>query len=163
MSEMDVFQDYFRCPLRFGEAVASMTLPAEVLDKPLPAANRVLALALDRTLSACLDKLRRDDIVSRTKSAITEHLPSGNPTSAGVAADLHLTPRTLQRKLVAEGTTYRTLVDAVRQELAESYLADGDFSLTEISYLLGFSSPAAFTRAFKRWTGLPPQQFRGAN
>jgi AraC-like DNA-binding protein len=163
MSEMDVFQDYFRCPLRFGEAVASMTLPAEVLDKPLPAANRVLALALDRTLSACLDKLRRDDIVSRTKSAITEHLPSGNPTSAGVAADLHLTSRTLQRKLVAEGTTYRTLVDAVRQELAESYLADGDFSLTEISYLLGFSSPAAFTRAFKRWTGLPPQQFRGAN
>jgi AraC-like DNA-binding protein len=162
-SGLDAFRDYFRCPLRFGEAVASMTFPAELLDSQLPAANRQLAQALDRTLSEYVKKLQHDDIVSRTKSAITEHLPSGNLTSAAAAADLHMSPRSLQRKLVAEGTTYRTLVDAVRQELAESYLAGGDFTLTEISYLLGFSSPAAFSRAFKRWTGLSPQAFRGAN
>ena len=68
----------------------------------------------------------------------------------------------LQRKLAAEGATYRKLYDAVRQELAESYVTDGNFSLTEISYLLGFSSQASFSRAFKRWTGVTPQEFRDA-
>jgi len=161
-SGMDEFLEYFRCPLRFDEPVASMTFPSEILDKRLPAANRELALSLDRTLSNYVAKLQRDDIVSRTKSVISDNLPSGNFTSEMVAAELHMSQRSLQRKLVAECTAYRKLVDAVRQELAESYLAEGYFTLTEISYLLGFSSQAAFSRAFKRWTGVTPQEFREA-
>ena len=160
-SAMDAFLEYFRCPLRFGEPVASMAFPAEVLDKRLPGSNRELALSLDRTLIDYVDRLQRDDIVSRAKSTISAYLPSGNIASEVVASALHMSPRSLQRKLAAEGTAYRKLVDSVRQELAESYLADGNFILTEISYLLGFSSQAAFTRAFKRWTGLTPQEFRG--
>ena len=160
-STMDAFLEYFRCPLRFGEAVASMTFPVEVLDKRLPAANRELALAQDRTLSDYAAMLQRDDIVSRTKLAISDNLPSGNFTSEAVAAELHMSPRSLQRKLSAENTTFRKLVEAVRQELAESYLADGNTPLMEISYLLGFSAQSAFSRAFKRWTGSTPQEFRG--
>jgi AraC-like DNA-binding protein len=162
-SAMDKFLAYFRCPLRFGEPVASMTFPAEILDKRLPAANRELALALDRTLGDYVARQQRDDIVSRTKSVISDNLPSGNYTSEAVATELHMSPRSLQRKLAAEGVAYRKLVDAVRRELAESYLAAGNFTLTEISYLLGFSSQAAFSRAFKRWVGLSPQEFRGAS
>ena len=161
-SGMDEFIEYYRCPLRFGEPIASMTFPSEVLDKRLPAANRELSQVLDRTLSNYVAKLQRDDIVSRTKSVISDNLPSGNLTSEVVAAELHMSQRSLQRKLVAEGNAYRKLVDAVRQELAESYLAEGNFTLTEISYLLGFSSQAAFSRAFKRWTGVTPQEFRDA-
>jgi len=161
-SGMDEFLEYYRCPLRFGEPIASMTFPLEALDKPLPASNRELALSLDRTLIDYVEKLQRDDIVSRTKSAISEYLPSGNVASEVVAGTLNISPRSLQRKLAAEGTTYRKLIDAVRQELAESYVTDGNFSLTEISYLLGFSSQAAFSRAFKRWTGVTPQEFRDA-
>jgi AraC-like DNA-binding protein len=161
-SAMDAFHAYFRCPLRFGEPVASMTFPAEVLDRQLPAANREVACALDRTLSDYLTKLQRDDIISRTKSAISEYLPSGNVTGQMVAAALHMSPRNLQRKLAAEGTTYRKLVEAVRLELAESYLRDRSFTVAEISYLVGFSSQAAFSRAFKRWAGLTPQAYRGA-
>ena len=85
----------------------------------------------------------------------------GNFTSEVVAARLNLSTRNLQRKLAAEGTTYRKIVDAVRKELAESYLTDASFALSEIGYLVGFSSQAAFSRAFKRWTGLTPQEFRG--
>jgi AraC-like DNA-binding protein len=161
-SAMDAFLTYFRCPLRFGEPVASMSFPAEVLDRQLPSANREVALALDRVLSDYLTKLQRDDIISRTKSAISEYLPSNNVTIEMVAAALHISSRTLQRKLSADGTTFRKLAEAVRQELTESYLRDGSFTLAEISFLLGFSSPAAFSRAFKRWTGLTPQAFRGA-
>jgi AraC-like DNA-binding protein len=85
--------------------------------------TRAVAQVLDRTLSGYVKKLQYDDIVSRTKAAITGHLPSGNLTSGVVAAEQHTSPRSLQRNLVAEGTSYRILVDAVRQELAESYLA----------------------------------------
>ena len=161
-SGMGAFLEHFRCPLRFGETVASMSFPAEILDRRLPAANRELALSLDRTLSEYASKLQRDDIVSRTKSVISDSLPSGNYTSEVVAAELNMSPRSLQRKLAAEGTAYRKLVDSVRQELAESFLGEGSFTLEEISYLLGFSSQAAFSRAFKRWTGLTPREFRDA-
>ena len=161
-SARDEFLSYFRCPLRFGEPVASMTFPTEVLDRRLPAGNRELALSLDRTLGDYASKLQRDDIVSRTKSVISDNLSSGNYTSEVVAAELNISPRSLQRKLAAEGTAYRKLVDSVRQELAESFLGEGSFTLEEISYLLGFSSQAAFSRAFKRWTGLTPREFRDA-
>ena len=161
-SRMDEFLEYYRCPLRFGEPIASMTFPSEVLDRPLSGSNRELTLALDRTLIDYVEKLQRDDIVSRAKSAISEYLPSGNLSSELVATELHMSSRSLQRKLSVEDTTYRKLVDAVRQELAESYLADDSFTLGEISYLLGFSSQASFSRAFKRWTGVTPQEFRDA-
>lgn len=161
-SAIDEFLAYFRCPLRFGESVARMTFPAEVLDRPLPAANRELALANDRTLIDYFARLHREDIISRTKSAISDYLPSGNLTIELVAGKLNMSPRNFQRKLAAENASYRKLVDAVRHELAASYLTDGSFTLAEISYLLGFSSQAAFSRAFKRWTGVTPQESRGA-
>ena len=157
------FRDYFRCPLRFGEPVASMTFPAEVLDTRLPASNRELALALDSSLSDYMAKLQRNNIVSRTKSVIAQNLPSGNLSCGTVAAGLYMSPRSLQRKLLARETSYRKLIDEVRRKLAESYLADDNFRLQEISYLLGFSSQAAFSRAFKRWTGLSPHEFRGSD
>lgn len=161
-SGLEEFLAYFRCPLRFDEPVARMIFPVDVLDRPLPAANRELALTLDHSLSSHLAKLQHDDIVSRTKTAISNNLPSGNATIQAVAATLHMSPRNLQRKLSAEDTTYRKLVDTVRQELAESYLTQEDFTIAEIGYLTGFSSQAAFTRAFKRWTGLTPMDYRVA-
>lgn len=159
-SGMDQFSRYFRCPLRFGQPVARMTFATEVLDRPLPASNRELALTLDRTLSEYLAKLQHDDIVSRTKSVISDYLPSGSLTDQMVADALQMSSRTLQRKLTAEKTSFRKLVQAVRQELAESYLGDDSFTLKEISYLLGFSEQSSFSRAFKRSTGLTPQQYR---
>jgi AraC-like DNA-binding protein len=161
-SGLEVFLAYFRCPLRFDEPVARMIFPLEILDRPLPAANRVLALTLDHSLSSYLAKLQHDDIVSRTKTAISKKLPTGNATIETVAATLHMSPRNLQRKLSTVDTTYRKLADTVRQELAESYLTQDSFTIAEIGYLTGFSSQTAFTRAFKRWTGLTPQDFRVA-
>ena len=161
-TDMGEFFGHFRCPMRFGEPVASMTFPVGVLDNPLPASNRELALAHDRVLTEFVGKLNRDDIVSRVKSAIIENLPSGSLTDKGVADALHMSARTLQRKLAAEDTSFRNLVEVMRRELAESYLADGNLSIIEISYLLGFSEKSSFYRAFKRWTSLTPQEFRSA-
>ena len=155
------FYGFFRCVMRFDAAVSSMAFPAEILDRPLPASNRDLALIHDRVLSNAVGKLQRDDIVSRTKSAIIECLPSENINIDTVADVLHMSTRSLQRKLAAENTTFRGLVEVVRHELAKSYLADGAYTLMEITFLLGFSSQAAFCRAFKRWSGRTPQELRG--
>jgi AraC-like DNA-binding protein len=159
-SNLDEFVEFFRCRLQFGEPVARMVFPSEVLDRPLTGANRELALANDRILGDYLVRLQRDDIVSRTKSAISEHLSSGKISSAVVASALRISPRSLQRKLAAANTTYSEVLYLVRQELAGSYLDDRSLTLAEISYLLGFSSQAAFSRAFRRWTGHTPQESR---
>lgn len=157
------FFGQFRCPMRFGEPVATMTFPVGVLDNPLPASNRELACAHDRILTDIIGKLKRDDIVSRVKSAIFENLPEGHLTDKTVAEVLHMSPRTLQRKLAAEDTSFRNLVEEIRRELAEAYLADDKFSIIEISYLLGFSDKSSFYRAFKRWTSSTPQEFRSTD
>jgi AraC-like DNA-binding protein len=158
--EIGKFYGLFRCAMQFGAPVSSMTFPAEVIDRPLPASNRELAHMHDGVLSDVIGKLQRDDIVSRTKSAIIDNLPSDDFTAEKVANSLHMSSRNLQRKLAAENTTFRALVEVIRQELARSYLTDSDSTLQDIAFLLGFSSQAAFTRAFKRWTGHTPQEYR---
>lgn len=153
----------FRCPVNFAVPVAALALSREVADQPLPAANRELALGNDRVLADYIAKLRRDDIVSRVKDAVIGQLPSGTPTQEETARALHMSARTLQRRLTEEGTSFRELLEAVRRELAEQYLSQGSRSLDEISYLLGFAESSSFSRAFVRWTGRAPSKSRGAH
>ena len=73
-----------------------------------------------------------------------------------------VSPRSLQRRLSEAGTSFARTVDAVREERAKTFLRSGDVSLAEASWLLGFSEQSAFTRAFKRWTGVSPTEWRRA-
>ena len=77
-----------------------------------------------------------------------------------VARALHMSVRTLQRRLVASGVTFREVADAVRMQLAEEYLSDRAVSTAEVAFLLGFSDQTAFNRAFRRWTGQSPGRWR---
>ena len=159
---IDKFTEYYRCPVRFDEKRARLTFSTEVLDKPLPASNHELALTLDHTLSDYVSRLQQENIVSRKKYIISEFLPSGTVTADMVADVLHMSPRSLQRMLADVDATFRILVEQVRKELAKSYLSDKTDNLIEITYMLGFSSQSSFTRAFKRWTGVTPHEFRDA-
>ena len=94
------------------------------------------------------------------KNEIVDELPSGLPSDELIAKAVSMSTRSLRRRLSAEGTTYSQLLDAVRRELAERYIADTSRSLGEISYLLGFSELSSFSRAFKRWTGKIPGEYR---
>lgn len=87
-------------------------------------------------------------------------MPEGDAALATVAAALHVSVRTLQRRLHACGQTWQQVLDRSREELARQYLADHGLSLTDIALLLGFSEQSAFTRAFKRWRGQTPAQVR---
>jgi AraC-like DNA-binding protein len=156
------FYGLFRCPVHFDAPQPEFVLDRAVAEAPLPAASRELAIANDAVLSDYLRTLEHGDIVSRVKTAIIGHLPSGAPSAGTVAGDLYMSARTLHRRLSDAHTSFSETLEAVRRELAAQYIVDPTRSLSEISFLLGFSEQSAFSRAFRRWTGRPPSAFRDA-
>ena len=94
--------------------------------------------------------------------AITEHLRSGTPSADAVARDLLIGARTLNRRLCEAHTSFSETLEAVRRQLAEHYIIDPALTLSEISFLLGFSEQSAFSRAYRRWTGQSPSAVRDA-
>ncbi|MET0051732.1 MAG: helix-turn-helix transcriptional regulator [Candidatus Thiodiazotropha sp.] len=91
---------------------------------------------------------------------IIEDLPNGLPRQTQIAQQLNLSLRNLQRKLQHEGTNFKQLVDETRKALAIEYLTASGKPLIEIGYLLGFTESSNFSRAFRRWTGESPQNYR---
>jgi AraC-like DNA-binding protein len=95
----------------------------------------------------------------RVESAIMPILHTGEANMAAIAAHVALSRQTLARRLKSEGTTFERLLDELRHRLALAYLGDSKVSVHQCAYLTGFSDPAAFSRAFKRWTGSSPRTF----
>ncbi len=152
--------EFFGCAVRFEAQENSFTLSAADVDCIFPTANRPLAGVFDKLLTEQLARLTRDDVVSRCKAAFLEQLSSGEPAAEDIAQRLHMSSRTLQRKLAEAGTTYQKLVDEARRDLALRYIDDAANSVTDITFLLGFSGHSTFSRAFKRWTGATPTGYR---
>ncbi len=96
----------------------------------------------------------------RVRSAIETLLPDGEPTAESIAEALHLSPRSLERHLADEGCCYDLLLNQCRQNLALLHMSEPQTSLSEVAWLLGFGDTDSLSRAFKRWTGLTPEQYR---
>ena len=151
---------FFRSPVQFGAATNSFTLPTEVIDQPLDGTNPQLAQLTDQLMISTLAKLNRNNIEQRVKAAIIEQLPSGNISQEMVADALHMSVRNLQRKLKNIDTSFRELLDEIRQNLAKQYVTTSDVSLSEVTFLLGFSESSTFSRAYKRWHSVTPSEVR---
>jgi AraC-like DNA-binding protein len=89
-----------------------------------------------------------------------DQLSSGRVTEDSVAASLNMSPRTLYNNLRKHGTAFRELILELRKDLAQRYLSEPGYSLTEISFMLGFSDSSSFSRAFKSWFGMSPSRYR---
>jgi len=100
------------------------------------------------------------NILNRAKAAIIDNLGSGDVNETSVAESLHMTPRNMHRKLQKEDSSFKILLTEIRRELAQQYIQDRSKTLTEISFLLGFSEVSSFSRAYKGWTGQPPSEAR---
>lgn len=152
---------FFGAPVRFGTGENALLVPAALLDTPCARADPALLALLDRYAA---DRLARAPGISsfadRARGALVEDLRGGNPSASRLASRLRMSVRTLSRTLAAEHLSYRTLLDRVRHELSCQYLADDRVSIAEAAFLLGFSELSAFYRAFKRWTGQTPAEFR---
>ena len=155
--------EYFHSPVLFEASAYSLTLPMEAVDKILPGSNPQLAELNDQVMIEYLAKLDQDEIAHKVKAMIIDQLPSGGVTNETVARALNMSSRSLQRQLQSAGTTFNTLLNEIRQDLAQKYLREKDYSMTEIAFLLGFSESSAFSRAFKRWMGVSPYKYRKAS
>jgi AraC-like DNA-binding protein len=156
------FSSFFCSPVVFGTESNGLVMSLADLTKLLPTANLELARASEQVVSDYLSQFKRADIVDRAKAQLVEQLPSGNPTQETLASSLDLSVRTLQRKLHDRDTSFTKVLENTRRELASEYMHKRSMSNKEIAYLLGFSEPSNFSRAFKRWTGLSPSEFRAS-
>ncbi|WP_339544831.1 AraC family transcriptional regulator [Pseudomonas sp. RA_35y_Pfl2_P32] len=150
----------FRAPVHFAAEEDRLEFSLEDFDSHLDDANPELAEHNETVLKRTLAQLKPLTWERKVRDAIEEQLPEGEPSAERIAQALHLSLRSLQRHLADEGCRFDTLLNESRENLALLHLRDPQCSLSEISYLLGFADTSSFSRAFKRWTGMTPGQFR---
>lgn len=158
----DEFAAYFRSEIGFSAARNSILLSKAVMEAPLPSANVQVARQCERVIDEYLHQLDRDNVSAGVRIKLIERLPSGSVSKEEIASALNTSVRSLQRHLHEEGTSFKQALDDTRRELALQYIKDPRVSINEITYLLGYSEPANFSRAFKRWTGNSPTAQRAA-
>jgi AraC-like DNA-binding protein len=153
----------FQAPVHFGCARTELVFDARLLEVPLPKADPALAALLRRNAQALLGPAatgkKFTDEVRRVLGKVSA---PGDLQLSVVARKLGTSARTLQRRLGEEGSAFHELVHETRSALAKKYLRKGELAICEIAYLLGFSQPSAFHRAFQRWTGMTPRSFRNS-
>lgn len=156
-------EEWFGCPVRFDAGLDAIRLSAEALGRPNilgdEGISRYLASHLDAELSAIVDEA---PLVARARDAIAQALSEGAPRMADIAGSLGLSTRSFHRRLSEHGVNFQALTEDTRRDLAEGLLGNERYSLAEIAFLTGFSEQSAFTRAFKRWVGTTPANYRRA-
>ena len=160
----DEYERILRLPVRFDAGEDGVLLPISMMDSLNPSADAALRLLLERYAADQLARIPTSARFSqRVRARILSMLPLGGLTSDTVAAQFSISNRTLRRRLQKEATSYQEILDDVRAELARHYLTKEKREIDEVAFLLGFSDPSAFTKAFRRWTGQTPADFARAN
>lgn len=144
----------------FDSDTTRITWSSADIMEPLVTGDPRLARINDEHTLAYLDSFLARSTTRDVVDKIVEKLPDGAPGQQQIAAALHVSNRTLQRKLREEDTSFKELLKDTRMQLARKYLLSPGRSVVETAYLLGFSEPSTFSRAFKRWTGVAPAQYR---
>lgn len=160
-ADVSEYERIFRCRPAFAQDMNSMVFAAADLEAPIIGHNQ----PLNDMLKAMYEEQMRKSVSGAAFTEKVKQVMLGNmqvtfPPLEVIAEVLMMTPRTLQRKLQQEGTTFRELTDAVKQELAEALLGNPDLTVTDIAYKLGYFEPTSFQRAFRQWTGTTPMEFR---
>jgi len=152
--------EFFGTDVKFGQPVNSLSISAGDADKTLTGSDPELIALHEDLIQRHLMKLDRNNILNRTRLQVMEQLPSGPVTQDGIARALNMSKRTLHRKLHENNETFRSLLAQVRTDLAERYIGNDNYSVTEIAFLLGYTDTSAFSRAFRTWFGRSPTQAR---
>ncbi len=157
---VDEYRTRFRCPIRFSVGRNALLLPQDLLETPMQSRCAPLAKAFALRADEQLGRLaERDSLAERVRRLTADHLSSGQVTMQWISRCLGLSPPTLRRHLQTEDATFKEIVDEVRRQMAEQEIR-GKRSVSEIAFGLGFSSVSALDRAFKRWFGMLPTEYR---
>jgi len=155
-----IYESYFDCPVYFDHDYNGIQIEQALLDVPLITVDNTINQALCSQADNILAKIVALSPIESVQQFIMNQLPLGVPEIDDAAKQLGLSVRTLQRKLSDEKLNFTAMIDNVRKESAQSYLSNTNTKIIYISQMLGFSEQSAFQRAFKRWTGQTPKQFR---
>lgn len=151
-------------PIEFDQPVDELVLEARQLALPLRESEPALAAVLDRHLEEQARALPTGaTLLERVRAVLARDLRGGEPTLPDTARHLAMSSRSLQRYLQQQGTTLQEILRTLREDLARRYLSEQQESIAEIAFLLGFSDVSTFHRAFKRWTGHTPHEYRAQN
>jgi AraC-like DNA-binding protein len=152
---------FFGCPVDYGSARTRLWFPRKSWDLPLRRYEPALVGVLQQHADHLLEQRPADDsALADVRQHVRAHLHEGPRKLDAVARQLAVSTRTLQRRLREAGTTFQRLTEEERQRAAMRYLDNPDLAVGEVAYMLGYSEPSAFVRAFKRWTGQSPRRFR---
>jgi AraC-like DNA-binding protein len=156
-----VHEDFYGCPVRFGADRDRLVLKFSDMEMPFVGHNpEMLSIMTPALTAALVDVETRGSVAEHIKVVLRRNLASGRPDIANAARELGLSERTLQRRIGDAGTTFRALLDEVRQELAISLLADASIAIDEIAFLLGYEDASSFYRSFKNWKKTSPHKWR---
>ncbi len=154
-----IFSRHFNCPVQFSMPNTEMVIASALMKKHLPLANRFIAINAQNTLLESLPITGLTLLPIRLRKLLLSSY-GAFPSMETAAQTLGMSGRTLRRRLVEDGSSYQQVLNNVRTQLAKELLGDSKDSITDIALLLGFSDSSAFTKAFKKWTGLSPRDFR---
>jgi AraC-like DNA-binding protein len=151
----------FCAPIVFGCPANAFVIESDFLKREVPAADPRLYRILKRYLGRVLNEMpREDDLVADVRRLVGEALRDGEPKLLRAAKGVGMSPRLLQRRLKEHGLDFKRMVDDTRHRLALQYIKEQKDTLTQIAFMLGYSDASAFNRAFKRWTGTAPLEYR---
>ena len=150
----------FRLPVAFESDRNALLIDDALMARIKPSVSRYVAGILTAHAEKLLERLELSKSTrGRVESLLMAILHTGDAKMAMIASKLGFSRQTLSRKLKTEGVTFEKVLDELRHTMALQHLRDGNASVAETAFLLGFSDPAAFSRAFKRWTGHSPRTF----
>ena len=156
-----IYEDTFNCPVVITRDHVTVKLPIDILTAPINSKNDQLRQILEEQAESILATLpNADSFLNEFQTVVMRGLENGQLSMPWLAQQLGIPERSIYRKLSERGRSYQGLLDDLRHQLALRYLNHRTLSLTEISLILGYSEQSAFTRAFKKWTGETPNQFR---
>jgi AraC-like DNA-binding protein len=162
-SETREHQRVFGGPLVFDADDEALVLRRSDADLPVGTGDETLGGYLDRLAEEVAASLgRRGSWIHEVRRTVWEQLCSGQPSVQRIAAELGMSARTMQRRLRDEGVSFSQVLDDLRRAMAERLLRDRELAVYEVAFLLGYSEPSTFHRAFRRWYGVAPHEFRRA-
>ena len=155
------YDRYFETKVRFGAPCNAILIHKSRLDVPMLRASPEMSGAFEQQARRILEKLQdQDSLAGRVRAEIVAQFQTGSASMQKTARRLGMGVATLRRRLEGEGTTFSSIVDDLRKELAERHLGGPGPTVSEVAFLLGFSDVRAFGRAFRRWTGRSPTEYR---
>lgn len=154
------YERVFCCPVLFGHKENSMTVDLALGKTPILMANTELLAYFEKFAQDFITNIdRQKEFTRAVTKIILAHLDDESLTIQKVAREISMSVRTLQKRLEEEGVIFSDLLQEIREKLAKQYLRE-DYTVEQITYLLGFSEPSVFRKAFKKWSGVTPREYR---